>query len=64
MGMTMTFREAEKMVKNDGWVLESVEGSHYHYKHTTKLGKVTIPRHSGDIPKRVISSIKKQAGLI
>ncbi|MDR3121206.1 MAG: type II toxin-antitoxin system HicA family toxin [Clostridiales bacterium] len=59
----MTFREAEKMVRNDGWVLESIEGSHCHYKHSTKLGKVTIPYHTGDLPKRVVSSIKRQAGL-
>ena len=59
----MTFREAEKMVKDNGWELESIEGSHYHYKHDKKPGKVTIPYHSGDIPKRVVNSIKKQAGL-
>ncbi len=59
----MTFREAEKMVKDDGWKLNSAEGSHYHYKHDTKPGKVTIPHHSGDLPKRVVNSIRKQAGL-
>ena len=59
----MTFREASKMVCNDGWILEKVEGSHYHYKHNTKPGKVTIPYHNGDLPKRVVNSIKKQAGL-
>jgi len=59
----MNFREADKMVRNDGWFLESVEGSHYHYKHVTKPGKVTIPYRVGDIPKRVMNSIKKQAGL-
>ena len=59
----MTFREADKMVRDDGWMLQSVEGSHYHYKHNTKTGKVTIPYHSGDLPKRVVKSIKKQAGL-
>jgi predicted RNA binding protein YcfA (HicA-like mRNA interferase family) len=59
----MTFRELDKLIRNDGWVLESVEGSHYHYKHDTKRGKVTIPYHSGDIPKRVVRSIKRQAGM-
>ena len=59
----MTFREADKMVRTDGWKLESIKGSHYHYEHDEKPGKVTIPHHSGDIPKRVIHSIKKQAGL-
>jgi len=60
----MTFREIERIVKANGWFLDSIEGSHYHYKHKTKLGKVTIPFHGGDIPKRVIHSIQKQAGLI
>jgi len=59
----MTFREIERIVKDDGWFLELVEGSHYHYKHKVKSGKVTIPYHGGDIPKRVIHSILKQAGL-
>ena len=59
----MTFREADKMVRNDGWILEGIEGSHYHYKHSEKPGKVTIPYHSGDLPKRVVNSIKNQAGL-
>jgi predicted RNA binding protein YcfA (HicA-like mRNA interferase family) len=60
----MTFKEADKMVRADGWYLVSTEGSHYHYKHKTKSGKVTIPYHSGDLPKRVEHSIKKQAGLL
>jgi predicted RNA binding protein YcfA (HicA-like mRNA interferase family) len=60
----MTFREADKMVRDDGWRLVSAEGSHYHYEHETKPGKVTIPRHGGDLPKRVAHSIRKQAGLI
>ena len=59
----MNFREADKMVRKDGWKLERIEGSHYHYKHEIKTGVVTIPYHSGDIPKRVINSIKQQAGL-
>jgi predicted RNA binding protein YcfA (HicA-like mRNA interferase family) len=59
----MTFRDAEKMVKQDGWILIKVEGSHHHYRHNIKPGKVTIPYHSGDLPLRVVNSIKKQAGL-
>jgi len=59
----MTFREADKMIRKDGWRLESVKGSHHHYIHDAKPGKVTIPFHGGDIPKRVIHSIMKQAGL-
>ncbi|GHS89431.1 toxin HicA [Synergistales bacterium] len=59
----MTFREADKMVTDDGWYLVSAKGSHHHYKHDTKQGKVSIPKHGGDLTKRVVASIKKQAGL-
>ncbi|MDR3279295.1 MAG: type II toxin-antitoxin system HicA family toxin [Synergistaceae bacterium] len=59
----MTFREADKMVRKDGWYLISTEGSHHHYKHKGKPGKVTIPKHTGDLPPRVVASIKKQAGI-
>jgi predicted RNA binding protein YcfA (HicA-like mRNA interferase family) len=59
----MTFRELEKIVKADGWFLDSINGSHYHYEHASKTGKVTIPCHPGDLPQRVITSVFKQAGL-
>ncbi|GHU49957.1 toxin HicA [Spirochaetia bacterium] len=59
----MTFREIEKVVKDNGWFLVDINGSHHQYKHNVKTGKVTIPKHHGVIPKRVIHSILKQAGL-
>ena len=59
----MKFGEIERVIKDAGWYLEIVHGSHHHYKHSVKPGKVTIPYHTGDIPKRVISSILKQAGI-
>lgn len=59
----MKFREMERIVKDDGWYWAYTQGSHYHYYHDTKQGKVTIPNHPGDIPKRVVNSILKQAGL-
>lgn len=59
----MTFRELEKIIKNDGWEYKQTVGSHYQYKHTLKKGKVTIPNHRGDISKIVVKSVLKQAGL-
>lgn len=58
----MKFRDIERIILDDGWVLVSVVGSHHHYKHATKKGKVTIPRHS-DVSRIVVKSILKQAGL-
>lgn len=59
----MTAKEVEKMIKEDGWYLCNIIGSHHHYKHSLKTGKVTIPFHGGDIKKGTLESIKKQAGL-
>jgi len=59
----MKARELEKLILADGWVKHSTRGSHVHYTHTVKLGKVTIPFHSGDIPRGTLNSILKQAGI-
>ena len=59
--MRITFKEVEKILKNDGWYLESTRGSHFKYKHPTKVGRV--PNHKGDIPKGTLNSIFKQAEL-
>ena len=40
-------------------VLKSQEGSHRHYIHTMKPGKVTIPFHNKDLSKGTENSIKK-----
>jgi predicted RNA binding protein YcfA (HicA-like mRNA interferase family) len=50
----MTAQEIEKEVRADGWYYHNTKGSHKHFKHPTKPGKVTIPQHKGDIhPKRL-----------
>ena len=55
--------EAERIVLKDNWFFKSQKGSHRHYKHPTKPGKVTIPFHSGDLDPVTVKSIMKQAGL-
>ncbi len=56
-------KELEKLIKKDGWIFKAQEGSHRHYIHPFKKGKVTIPFHSKDIAKATEISILKQAGL-
>jgi predicted RNA binding protein YcfA (HicA-like mRNA interferase family) len=59
-----TGKEAERIIKDDGWYFFKAAGAHYHYYHPTKPGKVTIPRHSGkDLRIETVKSIMKQAGL-
>ena len=50
----MRFREADRMLKDDGWYVSDISGSHYQYKHPAKPGKVSVPNHPGDIPKSVV----------
>lgn len=61
----MTPKEMERIIKQDGWVLDHIRGSHHQYRHPYKAGLVTIPFHDKpkDLSKKTISSILKQAGL-
>ncbi len=61
----MTPKEMENIITADGWKLVKIDGSHHHYKHPQKSGKVTIPFHTKpkDLDKKTVNSILKQAGL-
>lgn len=61
--MPKTAKEMEKIIRKDGWEYVGSEGSHRHYKHPSKSGKVTIPFHGGDLDIKTENSIRKQAGL-
>ena len=57
-------REAIRMVRRDGWYHVRTRGSHRHYKHPRKSGKVTIAGHPReDMPEGTYQNILKQAGL-
>ena len=58
----LTPKQMEKILKNDGWYLSEVCGSHRQYEHATKAGKATIPWH-GDLKKTTMFSIFKQAQI-
>lgn len=59
----MKFREIEAIILKDGWRYKSSKGSHCQYTHTEKKGKVTIPKHNGDLDQQTVKSILQQAGL-
>lgn len=53
-----------KLIEGDGWAYHHSTGSHHHYKHPSKPGKVTIAgKPSYDLPPKTEKSILKQAGL-
>lgn len=63
MPKSYSSREIIRMLKDDGWELESVTGDHHHFKHPVKKGKVTVPHPVKDVPTGTARSIFKAAGL-
>jgi predicted RNA binding protein YcfA (HicA-like mRNA interferase family) len=59
----MNSRVLIKKIKEDGWFLVNVVGSHQQFKHPTKKGKETIPHPKKDLPIGTVRSILKQAGI-
>ena len=43
--------------------MHMISGSHCHYTHPDKPGRVTVPKHSGDLAPFTVRSIWKQAGI-
>jgi len=56
-------KEIIKRLLNDGWYFAEQKGSHRHYRHPVKPGKVTVPHPSKHISIGVLKSVEKQSGL-
>jgi predicted RNA binding protein YcfA (HicA-like mRNA interferase family) len=60
----MKVREILKLLRDDGWYLVAVEGSHRQFKHPTKPGRVTVSGHARDeLHPKTLKSIRTQAGM-
>ncbi len=62
----MMERDSRKIIaklEDDGWRLAGTTGSHHHFKHEKKPGKVTVPHPKKNLPNGTVRSILKQAGL-
>jgi predicted RNA binding protein YcfA (HicA-like mRNA interferase family) len=60
----MKVREILKLLRDDGWYLIVIEGSHRQFKHPIKLGRVTVSGHaSDDLHPKTLKSILTQAGM-
>jgi len=52
------------LLEEDGWFLKGPpKGSHYHYVHPKKKGKVTVPHPRKDLGKGLLKAIEKQSGV-
>ena len=56
-------REIIRRLEAAGWHHYQTTGSHWHYRHDSLRGKVTVPHPRKDIPIKTLKSIEKQAGV-
>lgn len=60
----MKVRDVIKRIEEDGWYFVSQEGSHRHYEHQTKKGKVTVAGHPSDeVRIGTLLSIERISGV-
>lgn len=59
----MDSREVIRRLERDGWRLRKVKGSHHHFTHPTKPGKVTVKHPAKDFPIGTLRSIERQSGV-
>ncbi|MGO8760880.1 MAG: type II toxin-antitoxin system HicA family toxin [Desulfobaccales bacterium] len=59
----MNSREIIRRLEAAGWRHYRTTGSHWHFRHDSLAGKVTVPHPRKDIPIKTLKSIEKQAGL-
>lgn len=57
-------RKLIKLLQADGWYEVGVEGSHHHFKHATKSGKIQVPHPKKDLPLGTARGIMLDAGLL
>ena len=59
----MNSRDVMKVLKEDGWEVVNIRGSHHQFKHPTKTGRVTLPHPQKDLPLGTVRNIYRQAGI-
>ncbi len=58
----MNSLDVQVRLRADGWFEVAQKGSHKHFKHVSKPGRVTVPHPKRDIPVGTLRSIWRQAG--
>ena len=61
--MPMSSQEMLKLLKKNGFIVVSQNGSHVKLKNSVTEKTVIVPYHSKDLKKRLEQAILKQAGL-
>ena len=59
----MSSKQIIKVLKRNGWVLVSITGSHYNFKHKDNPYIITVPHPRKDLKIGTLNEIKKKSGL-
>lgn len=59
----LTAKQIIKLLEKKGFQLDHSTGSHFVFYHPESHRRVTIPVHSGDLPKGTLLTILRQAGI-
>ena len=51
-----------KRLTREGWILRNVKGSHFHFTHPTKPGRVTVPHPRKEVRIGTLRNVFRQAG--
>jgi len=60
---TMNSAALIKELREDGWELRNVRGSHHIFTHPCKPGHICVPHPKKDLGKGLVNKLRKQAGL-
>jgi predicted RNA binding protein YcfA (HicA-like mRNA interferase family) len=56
-------RTVIRAIQQDGWRHVRTTGSHWHFKHPTKPGLVTVPHPKKDLPLGTLRNITRVAAI-
>jgi len=59
----MSSEEVIRRLKQAGWTLRGVKGSHYIFVHPERPGHISVPHPRKDLGKGLVNKLLKQAGL-
>ncbi|MHA1266989.1 MAG: type II toxin-antitoxin system HicA family toxin [Candidatus Helarchaeota archaeon] len=60
---TLTPKKVIKTLKEHGFVLDRIKGSHHIYYQPETRRRVVVPVHKKELPKGTLLEILKQAGI-
>jgi predicted RNA binding protein YcfA (HicA-like mRNA interferase family) len=61
--MPLPSKRVIQLLEEDGWYRVGQTGSHVHFKHGSKKGKLTVPHPVKDLPIGTLKSIEKASGV-